>query len=485
MSPWIIGIKTLCFVLFFLLLTACPQSELHNPAYDMSTDMHTQSSSNLQCNEESIDRYINQQSIAIRWDRQFVITDPSVVNDACRTQWTGRDANGNPCPADSVGHWTFGYIMKQISGNIPTEQFIEKWIKSWESTQTANNHTIAGRRDISLVINSNWGLLKYIPENAPFRLLAIVNRIDLANLPGPYASAPQGEARFIFGLVDSAGQPMQATFSFEFQYSPLRGKKTLDWANAWYALGNVSASASKEQYNVALQDITDQFIDSYSHLTGPNLGTAFLRLRTNESAFGGDGSREWREYTLQDASGVQCDASAQKNCQLVLQVLNTTPHYTFNETSVLAAWILEHKSEILSQSHLIPATFVNSGTTHWLAGGVGSVAATNRLNIWSYPGATLESDVRHSFSVSTCNGCHYSDTGTNFYHIRPRTDSAESEISDYLKLNDLKSPSAQRISDPISGEYRFTNEPRRRACEMIRILSGSDKRYRLAFDFTK
>src|SRR5690606_792741 len=106
-------------------------------------------------------------------------------------------------------------------------------------------------------------------SKAPFRLLAIVNRIDLRSDGGGYggggviggpiraadapgamiapdamiAPAPMpvhaGEGRFVFGVLDPQGRPLPFTVIFEYELPASDPREVLGWARSWHALGEV------------------------------------------------------------------------------------------------------------------------------------------------------------------------------------------------------------------------------------------------------
>ena len=43
-----------------------------------------------------------------------------------------------------------------------------------------------------------------------------------------------------------------------------------------------------------------------------------------------------------------------------------------------------------------------------------------------------DEDGRHAFAMGTCNGCHLTETGTTFLHVKPREAGVRAAISDFL-----------------------------------------------------
>jgi hypothetical protein len=62
---------------------------------------------------------------------------------------------------------------------------------------------------------------------------------------------------------------------------------------------------------------------------------------------------------------------------------------------------------------------------------------------WQVPGASEE--VRHAFARATCSGCHKSETGTNFLHVRTREVGSPSLLSAFLTQE--LSPTGPRVAD--------------------------------------
>lgn len=173
------------------------------------------------------------------------ITDLSVVEDLARTNYILDDGIGN-----EEGAWTIGTMLKNMAGGLsdpPTSSeitkvrnFVKEWLKSISGTYTHNGITSQNPRDPKQVYdvliapwimrakgesNYNGSIVSDSPTasnyweniwdefdteeelntllgNAPFKLTAIVNRMDLrhnAAYSGTLSKA--GETRFIFTLI--------------------------------------------------------------------------------------------------------------------------------------------------------------------------------------------------------------------------------------------------------------------------------------------
>ena len=111
---------------------------------------------------------------------------------------------------------------------------------------------------------------------APFRLLAIVARLDLRQ-NAPFGGAG-GEGRFVFNLLDAAGNPTQYLLILEYGLDAADCNAVLNWANIWHTLGTHPFGPN---YNAALQTVTDRFTTINSSPAKPN-GSALNQARTDD-----------------------------------------------------------------------------------------------------------------------------------------------------------------------------------------------------------
>ena len=153
----------------------------------------------------------------------------------------------NPCTnvGTANGLWTFGHLMTQMANQAATgiapPDFARSWLAQWETPQTVNSFTIPARANIVSRIVQPWlaasGGTTLDMTKAPFRLLAIVNRLDLRqNLI--YGGGSAGEARFVFGAVDLTNNCAPLPFSVIFEYGITKNscQQVKEWGKQWYAL---------------------------------------------------------------------------------------------------------------------------------------------------------------------------------------------------------------------------------------------------------
>lgn len=402
----------------------------------------------------------------VDYERELVITDLSVVEDPCRTTWT---AGG--CPSSQLGVWTFGYLMSEMAGNRSPGQFIAEWLHSYENGGVVSSGFSASPRpDIAPLIMA-WkeqsgcaGDQSMTGDDAcdldirlaPFRLLAIVNRLDLQGRA--YAEESNGEGRFVFGFLDHDGNPLQATVIFEYHLDA--GQDIFEWASQWHQLSSLPLGTST--FNDTLQDVTDRFTKRWLSSGAPNHESSIGQVRTNEVVFGPD----WvlREFTLQD------DGSGDPDAFLLLpDTVKQNPDDSLNGSSTLDTFLVDHEPEILMLEHEVPH--------HMLAG------ETFANFVWTHSNpSAIQAETRHLFAFSTCGGCHLDETATGFLHIEPRPAGVASNLSAFLNQTTAWSGSdgwpagSLNFSAPFGFSVEY-NEPWRRVCEVTRILNGDPTPY--------
>jgi hypothetical protein len=221
-------------------------------------------------------------------------------------------------------------------------------------------------------------------QGSPFRLIAIVNRLDLAS---DACEGAAGELRYVYGALDADGvTPLDVTVILEVPYPTTRS--AAEWARAW---GDVAERSPGEAYTRALAALGREIMAESDPLRA--------RIRTNEIAFADADSDAWemREFRPQ----IVDDA-----LMLVQAPLEFTPRADA-DPAVLAAYVLEHADEIESSGASLPEP---------LRAGAASIDSPDFS--WSVLGVSER--LRRNFSLQTCNGCHGGDTASlPFRHIGP------------------------------------------------------------------
>ena len=124
-------------------------------------------------------------------------------------------------------------------------------------------------------------------------------------------------------------------------------------------------------------------------------------------------NREWelREFKL--TPGPEDPFVA--NGQLKMTTVKLTPDEQFNNTATLGNYLNANFAQVCAGQHVVPLQF---GGAPFL-GGNSFVPPT----FWDSPAFLCPPDpncnVEFNFSFNTCSGCHFGETNTTFYHIRP------------------------------------------------------------------
>lgn len=364
-------------------------------------------------------------------ERELMIVATSVVNDPQRT--TG------------MGPWTFGYLMTQMAPKgMDAADFTQHWLELWLVDQTINSFTASVRSRMREVLGA-WPLRgdgKLDLSRAPFRLLAIVNRMDLRQQVADETNA--GEGRFVFGLLNNA-EAAPLTLIFEYRLPSKSIDDVHRWACRWHQLGSMALGPA---YNTALQDLTDRFASRGALPEGTN-GSALNQMRTNDIHMTRT-TWELREFFLDQASG-----------ELHQRPLDRTPDQSFQGSTRLAEYINSNREAILADRHTVPPTF----------GGAPFQGVTAHIPFHAFEAGwrppveqNVEPTLRHRFSLNTCNGCHGGETRTFFTHL-----SYDHPIGSPARLSGFLTGIS--MIDPVSGTPRTFSELNQRSLHLRSLLS--------------
>jgi hypothetical protein len=366
-------------------------------------------------------------------ERVLMIRDLGVVTDPART-WDPCTGAGNP-----AGVWTFNHLMTQMANQpasgIDPAIFAEQWLAHWQVAQTINTHNVPARLQVNNVILNPWPKRPdgHVDLNqSPFRLLAIVSRVDLRRTTsggGGYGGSATGnfldagEARFVFGLVDKRFGCNVSPFAVIFEYRVPKCECELvkSWAQKWVDLAALVPGTAA--YNDSLQVLTEQFVRANANPTKPN-GSALGQLRTNEISLAGPW--ELREFQL---------------TQFPFSFLNETTAAdtaidTFNNSVTFDNWILTAVAPALTGPAFqdpIPGVplffggnFLGSNPQTPNTSFFWRVTAAQVPNLSPAGGNNTTNWGRHRASLASCNGCHGREsrpaaTVARFVHVDPST----------------------------------------------------------------
>ncbi|MBC7888464.1 MAG: hypothetical protein H7Z13_11295 [Ferruginibacter sp.] len=408
-------------------------------------------------------------------DRSLMITDLKVVEDPTRTF--------NPCTGagNPNGSWTFGKLMTDMANTpatgVSAQNFAKAWLDKWMNVQTVNGDIIAARINIfnrlivpwiiksnpgippASITIANWKTKTIQLKFAPFRLLAIVNRVDLRGNSG-YGISNAGEGRFVFGALGSNCLPLNAPgkFTVIFEYAvPKNTCATLNtYAQQWMDLKTkVPGSAA---YNNALQAITDQFAAAGAGGNKPN-GSSLNQLRTNELAIGNPW--ELREFKINAVSHTFTEVTV---AQEPAKIFNRRafPAASLANQTILAKYVNTNEGDILNNSYTVPASF--SGVN--FLGGKAHTETPGHFwdaSVTTGPAFITNNNARHIFSLNTCSGCHGGEGKTTignlindpagvfhnaFLQIAPQPFGVKATLAAFLTGDPSQADGLFRVTDP-------------------------------------
>lgn len=431
---------------------------------------------------------LSRQTHPVVAEKELLIIDPAVVDSPLATY---------------PGAWSFGHLIEQLAEKDSHSAFVRDWLATWEKSVSVNGQTLPARNKITELVIKPWmakdGFTGIPGEewqvnlaNAPFRLLAIVNRIDTGayvqvagrtvsfgssnGVARYYGPMNFGEARFVYGVNDPHGEPLEGGFTVIFEYNlpapdsriggtggaekrstkleRMLGHRSDDdkaaeqeraalllsqrlagarYAARWHALGE--HLAFDEAYLCELSQLTLEITERGEKSEPPSLA----QLRTNEGALGE--IQEAREYDY-------------VNNNLRLAPVAATPAIAFQQTDdslfsehsaltkALAKYINANQRAILTNTHRIPLKIAVADHSRkplpFLAASAlmpGDKETGKTSFRWRADGVRYSEAMRH-FSLNTCSGCHCGETATQFYHIHPRRAGEASQLSAFLRFDD-------------------------------------------------
>lgn len=408
------------------------------------------------------------QAQSVNINSQLMITDLRVVEDPIRTN----PRNG------ARAAWTFKSLMTAMAGPNDPSEFVMRWLKTWETDQVIHGSVARARPDIRRKVIAPWlqasGGKSLNLDIAPFKLLAIVNRMDLRAHDSD-AVATAGEGRFVFGLLGPDGKPLAPLLGagvnpggfvviFEYELVANNMAQLAEWTLLWANLGRFQIGTP--QYNTALEAVTRRFTDRGRAPRKPN-GSAINQIRSNELSL----AEPWelREFRIQ-------------NGWMAPHGMAQTPDFiALNGTPALVDLINDNEEALLDGTFVLPAEMQAASS---LAGAfqrthfpdfesrtftANALSATLFDIPWSGAGIA-NNDARQSFALNTCGGCHRAETAINFLHVGfpvghslPRSLGKPAALSGFM--------SGKTIQDPVDpSTTRTFNDLGRRKLDLEALI---------------
>jgi len=402
----------------------------------------------------------------------LLITHPTVV-DNNKTRVPNGYRVTDPCSAvagDEDRPWNIGHMLKREAekNNVTPTSYVTKWLDAWTTSGgSINGQTISVSDLEGPAVRAAWSRLggESRLEKAPFKLLAIVNRIDLRTVR-PFGEPLGGEIRFVFAplVVPSSGAipcPSRASdvSTIILEYSPAKANENavLDWAQRWHALGTMTLDTGT--YRAALAVLTEEVINS----------GRLLRIRTNEGPTG----LNWKLTEFEH------DPTTKYLKRSTIKQSPTEALHTQSSVS-LGRWIRDNEEQLQGtqpvsrtfrrgpiKTYIVPDKFPGTGT--WLRGSFNHVRGDGINNFWNATNPGMSQSAwetsRHLFSLATCSGCHGNETGTGFLHIKNNPNGGAAELSSFLA-------GSHTVTDPVTGASRQFNEMARREEDLSWLITG-------------
>lgn len=234
----------------------------------------------------------------------------------------------------------------------------------------------------------------------PFRLLALVNRVDLAEQLAPLS--PAGEGRLVYTLTDGPGDDAAAPalpLTVIFEYSLGNERSAKEWALAFHALGESAWSESHGRI-----DATAALAHSFVAPEAPGAVSHLSQIRVNDGRVG---------------AGRMYELVLDEHGEVVTRGLRNTPRVELAGSEVLRSFASDNAEAIVSGVQRVPEA--------WLA-----LSASIEAVDW-LPNSRIERD----FSRGTCTGCHGADgPGQLGFHLQEAPDGSVT-FSEFLRAEEL------------------------------------------------
>jgi hypothetical protein len=368
-------------------------------------------------------------------DRVLLIRDPAIVDHLdFQSDPSAQHADSQPGP------WSFARLMArafQLKVPLAEEQSfdekVRKWVKAWSLSGGPPALSDLGSKNL-------WNAASDPPlSKMPVRLLAVVNRLDLARMGvdsnGHDLSEGQichPEVRFVFAAIPGVGNKPFLELILEFVLPCYSKENFLKYAAGWDLLRNNAPDTPA--YLAALEGVLESSLSSATD----------VRLRLNVTT-----GRVWdfRQYSFSDQG-------------LAEAVLDEQPSKLVNLLVCAAAYPLGDyirtnlKSIVDSRPNYVPsASFKCSATNTELATCQAQLTQASQVSLTLSP-ELLSPDVtkdpaeldaiRFSLSISSCVGCHGWETTklpqgntddlppSTFDHVKYREKDAASGLSRFL-----------------------------------------------------
>lgn len=345
--------------------------------------------------------------------------------------------------------WSFRSRLEELAGgSAEAPALAQAWLAEWKSRSSvgADGAPVTPRPSVDPVILGPWrrsidpNASSYaggppLPlDRAPFRLVAIANRLDLRERELGCDGAA-GELRFVYTAVNPETR-LAIPFSVIVEVPYPASRSPSEWATRWH---DVARRPFGAEYNEALATLTTEVTSKAARSS--------IRVRTNEVALGNELALPWelREFGLDTTQGA---------ARLVQVPLAATPRIELLRSPSLDAWAQDNSAKVLAGTYLLPS-------------GLQAGAAPMTASSFRWTSSTLPDELRHALSIGTCNGCHGGERPSDalrFQHLAPGDTTAG-----YYKATNGETQVSRYLHDPSGGD----DELGRRSKSTARMLCAT------------
>ena len=359
--------------------------------------------------------------------RTLFITDQAVIADEKRTYTPcgPQDQAGVAQPFGTpLGKWTLGRLLQAMAGAGDAQAFLRSWLLQLDPKMptTVNDFPVPSRPRLRGSFLVPWckasttaacdaaddATLELDPAKAPFRLLAIVNRIDLADVFAYGSAQPgsAGELRFVFAAEKWNDCKANLRFFVILEYEVTKSgcSELTQWAQDWLALDGLGGDA----YLKKLDELVESVVAKPA---------GRVRVRTSEVGFAdpinaGLDSELWsmRQFELENGA-------------LVAKPLSRTPDRSFRtppRLALLEAWVATPGTaeRIDRDAHEIPNQLPGDVPFAAAVGPMRPSVLSSTGTFWDLSETGIDPATRHHLSLNTCTACHAGETMTDASHTR-------------------------------------------------------------------
>ncbi len=332
-------------------------------------------------------------------DRVLIVRDPQVLD------LIGYDPSPQP-----AGHLSSFASFKTVLEQAGAKQF-DAATAAWGLSSVPRNRLLFA-----------WPACeggKKCLDTAPFRLLALTFRPDLANFRCGEAeegdNACGAEMHFEFAQIVKKAADEQSSMIVEYSISKQTKADLQDMMRSWTQLATIAAP------DALAEGIKAKWTERRGQFDGVKLRFAAKR----------NTSWELRQYAFDAASG-QLIASTTLPGEIAPEKWMKPP-CTVNEAAKTFLQGFNGDVQTIPQSFLGPTATVPSPLVFEV-------------------GADFTRETRFAIGANTCSGCHSRETGTPTLHIRNREHGAKSKLSPFLTGN------SSQNGEPTLGQH-FVADP--------------------------